>query len=64
MKNLILLNDNTEVKLGDTGTKIRFKATDNGTLVALKDGQNATFRIKNNIGFLKSINADTIYNGS
>lgn len=63
MKNLILLNDNTEVKLGDTGTKIRFKATNNGTLVALKDGQSATFRIKNDIGFLKSINADTIYNG-
>lgn len=63
MKNLTLLNDNTNVKLGDTGTLIRFKASDNGTPIALETGQTATFRIKNELGFLKSVEAQTAFDG-
>lgn len=63
MKKLTLLNDDTNIKLGDTGTLIQFKASINDTPVFLKDGQTATFRIKNDLGFLKSIDADTNMNG-
>lgn len=63
MKNLILLNNDTNIKLGDTGTLMRFKADDNNAPVSLIKGQSATFRIKNEFGFLKSIDADTTMSG-
>ena len=63
MKNLILLNNDTNIKLGDTGTLMQFKADDNNAPVSLIKGQSATFRIKNEFGFLKSIDADTTMNG-
>ncbi|MGX5377558.1 pyocin knob domain-containing protein [Ligilactobacillus sp. LYQ135] len=63
MKKLTLLNDDTNVKLGDTGTLIQFKASINDTPVFLKEGQTANFRIKNDLGFLKSIDANTTMNG-
>ena len=63
MKNLILINNDTNIKLGDTGTLMQFKADDNNAPVSLIKGQSATFRIKNEFGFLKSIDADTTMNG-
>lgn len=63
MKNLILLNDDTNIKLGDTGTLMQFKADDNNAPVSLIKGQSATFRIKNEFGFLKSVEADTTMSG-
>lgn len=63
MKNLILLNNDTNIKLGDTGTLMQFKADDNNAPVSLIKGQSATFRIKNEFGFLKSIDADTTMSG-
>lgn len=63
MKNLTLLNDDTNVKLGDTGTLMQFKASDDNAPVFLTKGQSAVFRIKNDLGFLKSINAETTMGG-
>lgn len=63
MKKLTLLNDSTNIKLGDTGTLIQFKASINDEPVFLKEGQTATFRIKNSTGFLKSIESTTAMNG-
>lgn len=63
MKSLSLLNDDTTVKLGDTGTIIQFKATEDGSPVSLKQGQTASFRIKNDIGFLTNVPATTTMNG-
>ncbi|WP_290033902.1 glycoside hydrolase family 113 [Ligilactobacillus cholophilus] len=63
MKNLTLLNDNTNIKLNDTGTVIQFKASNEGQPVGLSNGQNAVFRIKNELGFLKSVQATTSYGG-
>lgn len=63
MKNLILLNNDTNIKLGDTGTLMQFKADDNNAPLSLTKGQSATFRIKNEFGFLKSIEADTTMSG-
>lgn len=63
MKNLTLLNDNTNIKLNDTGTVIQFKASNEGQPVGLSSGQSATFRIKNELGFLKSVTANTTYGG-
>lgn len=63
MKNLTLLNDNTNIKLNDTGTVIQFKASNEGQPVGLSNGQSAVFRIKNELGFLKSVQATTSYGG-
>lgn len=63
MKNLVLLNDQTNIKLGDTGTLIQFKANINDTSVSLKNGQTAVFHLKNKTGFLKNINAESTSNG-
>lgn len=63
MKNLILLNNDTNIKLGDTGTLMQFKADDNNAPVSLIKGQSATFRVKNEFGFLKSVDADTTMSG-
>ena len=62
MKNLTLLNDVTNIKLGDTATTIQFKASDNEEVITLKDSQKATFRVRNAIGFLKSISANVVMN--
>lgn len=62
MKNLTLLNDVTNIKLGDTATTIQFKASDNEEVITLKDSQKATFRVRNAIGFLKSIPASVVMN--
>ena len=35
MKNLVLLNNDTNIKLGDTGTLMQFKADDNNAPVSL-----------------------------
>lgn len=63
MKSLSLLNDDTTVKLGDTGTIIQFRATEDGSPISLKQGQTASFRIKNDIGFLTNVPATTTMNG-
>ena len=63
MKNLTLLSQDTAFKLGDTGTKIQFRASNDGNPVGLSTGQTANFRIKNNIGFLKTVQADTSVGG-
>lgn len=62
MKNLTLLNDVTNIKLGNTATTIQFKVSDDGEPVTLKDSQKAVFRIKNSIGFLKSIPSGVVMN--
>lgn len=63
MKSLSLLNDDTTIKLGDTGTMVQFTATDNQAPVQLEENQTAQFRIKNDFGLVKTINATTTYNG-
>lgn len=63
MKNLTLLNNDTTFKLNDTGTIIRFKATNDGQPVGIKEGQSANFRIKNELGFLKTVPSTTTYGG-
>lgn len=63
MKNLTLLSQDTAFKLGDTGTKIQFRASNDGNSVGLSTGQTANFRIKNDIGFLKTVQADTSVGG-
>lgn len=63
MKSLSLLNDDTTIKLGDTGTMVQFTATNNQAPVQLDQNQTATFRIKNEFGLVKTINATTTYNG-
>lgn len=63
MKNLTLLNDNTSFKLNDTGTVIQFRADNENQPVGITEGQSAVFRIKNEFGFLKSVNATTSYGG-
>lgn len=64
MKQLCLLNQDTNIKLGDTNTEIQFSAFDDSQPVSITQNQSATFRIKNQLGFLKSVNATTTYNGS
>lgn len=63
MKKLILLNENTDIKLNDTGTIIQFKAQNDGQPVSISNGQTATFRIKNDFGFVKSVKASSSYGG-
>lgn len=63
MKSLTLLNQDTNVKLGDTATNIQFAAYNDGTPVVLSQGQTAVFRLKNSFGFVKSINAKSTYGG-
>lgn len=63
MKSLSLLNDDTTIKLGDTGTMIQFTATNNEAPVQLTENQTAQFRLKNDFGLVKTINATTTYNG-
>lgn len=64
MKQLCLLNQDTNIKLGDTDTQIQFSAFDDNQPVSITQNQSATFRIKNQLGFLKSVDATTTYNGS
>lgn len=64
MKQLCLLNQDTNIKLGDTDTQIQFSAFDDNQPVSITSSQSATFRIKNSFGFLKSVDATTTYNGS
>ncbi|KRM52332.1 collagen-like protein [Ligilactobacillus araffinosus] len=63
MKSLSLLNDDTTIKLGDTGTMVQFTATNNQAPVQLEENQTAQFRIKNDFGLVKTITATTTYNG-
>ena len=63
MKSLSLLNDDTTIKLGDTGTMVQFTATNNEAPVQLQENQTAQFRIKNDFGLVKTITATTTYNG-
>lgn len=63
MKKLSLLNQDTNIKLGDTSTKIQFAAYDDNQPVVLKEGQSAVFRLKNDFGHVKSINAASTYGG-
>lgn len=63
MKSLSLLNDDTTIKLGDTGTMVQFTATNNEAPVQLTENQTAQFRLKNDFGLVKTINATTTYNG-
>lgn len=63
MKSLSLLNDDTTIKLGDTGTMVQFTATNNEAPVQLTGNQTAQFRLKNDFGLVKTITATTTYNG-
>lgn len=63
MKSLSLLNDDTTIKLGDTGTMVQFTANNNEAPVQLTENQTAQFRLKNDFGLVKTINATTTYNG-
>lgn len=63
MKKLSLLNQDTNIKLGDTATLIQFAAYDDNQPMILQQGQKAVFRLKNEFGYLKSVDAQTTYGG-
>lgn len=57
MKQLNLLSNSDDIKVGDNGTLIPFSAYDDGNRVTLNDDETATFNIKNNSGFVLSAKA-------
>lgn len=63
MKKLTLLNEDTNIKLGDSATEIQFAAYDDSQPIVLQEGQKASFRLKNDFGYLKSVDAQTTYGG-
>lgn len=59
MKNLKLMEHTSAFKVDDTHTLIKFSAWDNDMRVVLKDSK-ATFKIRNSIGFVKSVEATPV----
>ena len=63
MKKLNLLDQSTSFKVNDTGTIIPFNAYEDNQPVFVTSGDMATFRIKNEMGFLKAVNATVATGG-
>lgn len=64
MKKLNLLDQSTSFKVNDTGTIIPFNAfEDNQPFSVTADDATPVFRIKNEMGFLKSVNATVAVGG-
>lgn len=57
MKKLNLLDQSTSFKVNDTGTIIPFNAYEDNQPVFATSDDTVTFRIKNEMGFLKAVNA-------
>lgn len=63
MKKLNLLDQSTSFKVNDTGTVIPFNAFENNQPFGVTENETSVFRIKNDMGFLKSVNATSTASG-
>ena len=63
MKKLNLLDQSTSFKVNDTGTIIPFNAYEDNQPVFATSDDTVTFRIKNEMGFLKAVNATVVTGG-
>lgn len=63
MKKLNLLDQSQSFKVNDTGTVIPFNAFENNQPFGVTENETSVFRIKNDIGFLKSVNATSTAGG-
>lgn len=63
MKKLNLLDQSASFKVNDTGTNIPFNAFEDKQPFGVDENDTSIFRIKNDIGFLKSVNATTTTGG-
>lgn len=63
MKKLNLLDQSTNFKVNDTGTIIPFNAFENNQPFGVTENETSVFRIKNDMGFLKSVNATSTAGG-
>lgn len=63
MKKLNLLDQSTSFKVNDTGTIIPFNAFEDNQPVFATSNDTVTFRIKNEMGFLKAVNATVATGG-
>lgn len=63
MKKLNLLDQSTSFKVNDTGTIIPFNAYEDNQPVFATSDDTVTFRIKNEMGFLKAVNATVATGG-
>lgn len=63
MKELNLLDQSTSFKVNDTGTIIPFNASKNNQPFGVTKNDVLVFRIKNEMGFLKSVNATVAMGG-
>lgn len=63
MKKLNLLDQSTSFKVNDTGTIIPFNAYEDSQPVFATSDDTVTFRIKNEMGFLKAVNATVATGG-
>ena len=63
MKKLNLLDQSPSFKVNDTGTIIPFNAFENNQPFGVSKDDTPVFRIKNDMGFLKAVNATTAAGG-
>ena len=63
MKQLNLLDQSASFKVDDSGTVIPFNAFENKQPFGITKNDTPTFRIKNEMGFLKSVSANTTEGG-
>lgn len=63
MKKLNLLDQSPSFKVNDTGTIIPFNAFENNQPFGVTKNDTPVFRIKNDMGFLKAVNATTAAGG-
>ena len=63
MKKLNLLDQSPSFKVNDTGTIIPFNAFENNQPFGVTENETSVFRIKNDMGFLKSVNATSTAGG-
>lgn len=63
MKKLNLLDQSTSFKVNDTGTIIPFNAFENNQPFGVTENETSVFRIKNDMGFLKAVNATSAAGG-
>lgn len=63
MKKLNLLDQSSSFKVNDTGTVIPFNAFENDQPFMVAKNETSTFRIKNDMGFLKAVNATVVVGG-
>lgn len=63
MKKLNLLDQSPSFKVNDTGTVIPFNAFEDKQPFGVTENETSVFRIKNDIGFLKAVNATSAAGG-